>query len=136
AFVQALASVFLKMYARDTNSFLSGRRRNLNVSVFRQWLVILRNLIALWKVRIKIIFARKDGGLANLAIQRHRSQSGKFDRLAIQDGQCCRKPEAYRANVWIGRIAEVGGARAEDLRRRQQLDVDMEPDQRLICRPR
>ena len=42
--------------------------------------LVLRNLVALRQVRIKIILAREDGALLNLAFQRQRRANGQFAR--------------------------------------------------------
>src|SRR5438270_13206940 len=103
------------MDASNTNSFLGchrwGSRRTLSlyfdVTMLRQRPVILRNLVALGEIGIKIILAREDRGLANLALQRHGSEYRKFHRLAVQNRQCSRMAQAHGTDIGIGRIAEA-----------------------------
>ena len=56
--------------------------------------------------------------------------------LPVEHRQRAGQPEAHRADVGVRRIAEVGGAAAEDLGLGQQLDVDFESDDRLVLRAR
>ncbi len=99
-----------------------------------QWLVILRNLVALGQVRIKIIFPRKDGNFIDPTLQGHSRQRREFHGFAIQNGQSSRKSQTNRAHISIWRIAKARRARAEDFRRGQQLNVDFESNNRLIFR--
>src|SRR5262249_6591719 len=56
---------------------------------------------------------------------------GHGDRLPVEDGERPREAEAYGADVGVRRRAEGGPARAEDLRAREELRVDLEADDRL-----
>jgi hypothetical protein len=51
--------------------------------------------------------------------------------LAAQNGQGAGKPEAHRADVGVGLVAEAVPAGAEDLGRGQELDVHLQADHGL-----
>ena len=97
-------------------------------------LVVLRNLVSLGQIGIEIILAGKDRSFVDPAIQSHGGEHREFDSLAIQDGQGAGKSQADRADIGVGRIAEMRGAGAKDLGRGQELDVNFEPDDRLVFR--
>ena len=101
--------------------------------MLRQRLVVLRNLVALGQVRIKIIFPRKNRSLVDAAIQRHRRQRSELHSFLIQHRQGSRHSQANRAHIGVGRSAKTRRARTENLRRRQQLDVHFQPNDRLIA---
>ena len=58
----------------------------------------------------------------------------KSTARALSDRQRARQPEADRAGVGVRRVAERQLAAAEHLRPRLQLDVDLQPDDRLVAR--
>ena len=95
-------------------------------------LVELRNLVALGQVGIEVVLAREDGALAHLAVERQRGQRGELDGLGVEHRQRAGQPEADRADVGVGRGAEVVGAAAEGLGGGQQLHVDFESDDGLV----
>jgi len=97
-----------------------------------QRLVVLRNLVALGQVGIEVILARKDRCLIDAAIQRHRGQGGELDRLAVQHRQSSGHAQAHGTNIRIGRSTEARGAGAEDLSRRQKLNVHFEANDWLV----
>ena len=95
-------------------------------------LIKLRNLVALGQVRIKIVLARKNGGLTHLAIQGLGRAHGKLHRSLIQHRQRAGQSQAYGADVGIRRRAKLCGAAAKNLGLRQKLDVHFQPDHRLV----
>ena len=134
--VQALARVLFHVQARDADALRPARAFDLDVAELGDRLVVLRNLVALGQVGIEVVLAREDRRLVDAAVQRHRRQHGELHRLPVQHRQRAGQAEAHRADVGVRRIAEVRGAAAEDLRLGQQLDVDFEPDDRLVLRTR
>ena len=68
----------------------------------------------------------------NRAAERQRRADRTVDRAPVQHRQRARQPEAHRTDVRVGRRAERGAAAAEDLRGRQELGVDFEPDDGLV----
>jgi len=100
AFVQALARVFFEVHAGNadlsyssqfsvlSSQFLASgvrlRRRHLDISLFGQRLVVLRNLVALGQVGIEIILAGEDRCFVDAAVESHRGQRGELYRLAVQ----------------------------------------------------
>src|SRR5581483_6517768 len=57
----------------------------------------------------------------------------ELDRITVEYRQHAGHPYAHRAHVMVGRRAECGRASAEELRARQELSVDLEPDYRFVC---
>ncbi len=70
--------------------------------------------------------------IGDLAVQRHRRFDGVFDGLTVQYRQHAGMAEADRAGMRIGRRTEFGGAAAEDLGLRVQLDMHFESDDRFV----
>ena len=133
AIVQALAGVFFHVQAGNTDSFLAATgATDLDVAVLGNRLVKLRNLVALGKIGVEIVLASKDGALADLAVERHRGEHGKLDRLTVQHRQRARKAKTHRTDISVWRITELSGAAAEDLRLRQKLDVNFQSDDGLV----
>ena len=101
-------------------------------AVLGNGLVELRDLVALGQVGIEVVFARKDGALAHLAVEGERGERGKLDSLGIEHRQRARQPQAHRADVGVGRRAKMIGATAEGLGSGEQLHVDFESDDGLV----
>src|SRR5258708_14450690 len=68
------------------------------------------------------------------AMQREGSPGSHFDRALVEQRKRTWKAEAHRAGVGIGRVAETCRAATENLRLGQQLDMDFQPDDRLVFR--
>ena len=64
----------------------------------------------------------------HVAAERERRGHREIDRLAIEHRQRAGQPEAHRTDVRVRRRAERGRTAAEDLGGRQQLGVDLQPD--------
>src|SRR6185503_691308 len=62
-------------------------RHDLELAVGREWSVILRNLIALGKIRVEVILARKNGLAVYVKPEREGRARAEFDRATIQDGK-------------------------------------------------
>src|ERR1035441_1253257 len=132
ALVQALSRVFFEVQASDADLFLDVIDIDADESELGQRLVVLRNLVALWQVGIKIILARKNRDFIDAALQSHCREGRELHRLLIQHWQSSRKSQTDGADIGVWRIAKAGGARAEDFRRSEQLNVDFEPDYRFV----
>uniref|UniRef100_E6PYF8 NAD-specific glutamate dehydrogenase n=1 Tax=mine drainage metagenome TaxID=410659 RepID=E6PYF8_9ZZZZ len=131
--VDALASVLFHVGAGDADALegaVGGGR--VNVTVLGDGLVELRNLVTLGRVGVKVVFAGKDGALANLAVERKASEHGEFDGLAIEHRQRAGQAETCGAHVGIGRGTVPVGAAAEGLGRGEKLDVDFETDDGFV----
>ena len=105
---------------------------NFDPAVLGQRLVELRNLVALGQVGIEIILAREDRPLAHLAVERQRSQRGKFDGLCVQHRQRAGQPQANGADVRVRVRSEMIGATAKCLCGREQLHVHFKADHWLV----
>jgi hypothetical protein len=135
--MQAFARVFFHVQPGNAYffRFCSTYRRNLNFAELGDRFVELRYLVALGKIRIKIIFAREDGSFIDAALQRHGRQHREFNRSAIQYRQRSGKAEAHGTNIRIRRRAKFCGAGTEDLALGQQLDVNFQSDDRFVFFP-
>ena len=58
--MQALAGFFFQVHTSDSNLLGPGVGCHFDPAVLGQWLVVLRNLIALRQVRIEVVFAREN----------------------------------------------------------------------------
>src|ERR1019366_1161127 len=95
--------------------------------------VVLRDLVALRQVRVEVVLAVEQRALGDLAAERQPDHQPVVDRTLVDHRQGPRQAEADRAGVDVGLISERELATAEHLRARSQLDVDLQPDHRLVC---
>ena len=130
--MQALACILFQVKAGDADALGPGSVGYFDVPILRQRFVVLGNLVSLRQVRIKIILAGEDGGLTHLAIQGLRRQYSKLHCFPVQHRQRSRQSQAHWADIGIGWSAELSGASAEYFGCRQELDMDLQPDHRLI----
>ena len=105
---------------------------DIDEAMLGQRLVVLRDLVALGQVGIEVVLARENRARIHPAVQRQRGLDGQFHGLPAQHRQRAGQSQAYRADVGVGRRAETGGAAAEDLGARGELDVDFQADDRLV----
>ena len=135
--MQTLTSVFFHMQTSHADPFSNRRparveRRDLDPPMLRNRLIELRYLVPFRRIRIKIVLPRKDTRLTNLAVDRLRRQHRKLYRPAIQHRQCPRQPQASRANMSIRFAAILVHAATKRLRRSQKLNMDLQPNHRLV----
>ena len=96
-----------------------------------QRLVVLRYLVALRQVRVPVLLAVEDGSLGDPAAEGEPELDRPFDREPVRHGQRAGVREADRAGAGVLGVAEARSAAAEHLRPRLQVDVDLEPNDRL-----
>ena len=107
-------------------------RGHVDPAVFGDGLVELRDLVALGQVGIEVVLAGEDGALAHFAVDGQRGQRGELDGLGVEHRQRAGQAQADRADVGVGRRAEMIGATAEGLGSGEQLHVDFESDDGLV----
>ena len=122
------------MDAGDADALAHALNVDIDKPVLGERLVIHRDLIALGKVGIKIILAGETGKWPDGAIQRHAGLHREFYRFPVEDRQSAGQAEAYRADIGVRRSAEAGGTSTKYLGARTELNVDFQPDYRLVLR--
>ena len=130
--MDALAGVVFHVDARDADALVRAGHVDIDPAVLGQRLIVLRNLVALGQIRIEVILAGEDRAGVHRAVQRQRGLDGEFHSMAVQHRQRARQTQANRADIGIGRRSETGGAAAENLGSRGQLDVHFQADHRLV----
>ena len=110
---------------------LAAFRGDFDEAEFGERLVVLRDLVSLGEVGVEIVLAGKDRSLIDAAVQGHGCERGELDSSFVEHGERAGHSEADGADIRIRWGAEFRGARAEDLGRRQELDVDFKSDDRL-----
>ena len=95
-------------------------------------IVVLADLVALREVGIEVVLAVEDRPRDDLALERPGDHQRELDRPLVGHRQRARMPEAHRARMDVGLVAERQPATAEHLRAGRELDVDLEPDHRLV----
>ena len=133
AVVDALAGVVLHVDARHADSLRRTIHHDIDVPMLGQRLIVLRNLIALGKIRIEVVFAGEARHRPDLAIERERGANGQLHGLLGQDGQGAREAETHGANIGIRRRAKAGGTATKYLGGRRQLSVYFQADYRLVA---
>ena len=136
AHVHGLADVLLQVGPLDPDSAgcLSGDTPNpgdLQPAVDADGLVVLADLVVLGHVRIEVVLPVEDRLFRHPAVQRLPHPQGELHRPLVEDGKRPGQPQAHRADVGVGLGSELVDAGAEELGIGGQLDVDLEPDDRL-----
>ena len=78
ALVDALAGVVLHVNAGHANAFRGAIDHDIDVAPLGEWLVILRDLVALGQVRVEVVLAGETRVRADAAIQRQRAFDGQL----------------------------------------------------------
>ena len=92
---------------------------------------VLRDLIALGKIRIEIVLPREDRMGVHLAAERERCPNRQLHGPAVEHRERARQAETHGTQLRVGLGAEPGAAAAEDLGGRQELRMDLQADDRL-----
>ena len=101
-------------------------------TIRRQRLVELRDLVSLRQVGIEVVLAREDRRRLHGAAERQRRSDRQLDGVIVEHRQRAGKRETDRTGVRVRRRAEIRRAATEDLRRRLEMDVHLEPDDHLV----
>ena len=134
AFVQALAGVLFQVYAGDADFFGStAGLRGLQSIQTRPAACRTAKPGNLWAGRDKNNFCARRSTLVDAAVQRHGGERGELHRFLVQHRQRARQSEADGTDVGIRRVAKAGGTRTENLAGGQQVDVDLQTDDRLVA---
>ena len=102
------------------------------MAVLGEGLVVLGDLVTLGRVGVEIVLPCENRLWIDPAIEREAGLNGQLYRLAAEHRQGSGQSQANRANIRVGRRAETGGAAAENLGVRSELDVHLKPDDDLI----
>jgi len=128
------AGVFLQVSAPHADALCPLAGADIQVSVFRQRLFILRNLVALGQIGIEVILAREDAGLSHLAVQRQGGLDGQRHRVLVDHRERARHPQAHlahrRVRQGLGVIHNSAGT--EHLGARRQLHMHFQPNVSFI----
>ena len=121
--VDELRRVLLEVHAVDAHVAQMARPA--------QRFVVLADLVRLGVVGIEVVLAVEDRAVGELAVERHPDHQPVLDRLLVDHRQRAGQAEADRAAVRVRLLAEGQRARAEHLRPRVELDVDLQADDGL-----
>src|SRR3989344_9139773 len=118
------------MHAR--NAYFFARRKR-DKTATREWIFVLRNLISLWQIWVKIIFAVKLAFIGNLCAERKSYRNNFANRIFVGDRKRSWMREAHRAYifVWLCFICIVFTT-AKHLARSGKLRVYFKTDNGLI----
>ena len=98
--------------------------------------VVLADLVVLRHVRVEVVLPVEDRLRWHVEVHRFPESQRELHHPAVQHRQRARKTEADRADVRVRLGPELVRAAAEELGRRRQLDVHLEPDHRFVLRHR
>ena len=99
-------------------------------------LVVLRDLVVLREVGVEVVLPGEAARRGDRAAEREPERDRRAHRIAVDDGKRTRQAEAHGGHERVRLGAVEGGVRRvrrrrEHLRRGVQLDVHLEPDDRL-----
>ncbi len=131
--VNRLARIFLHVNACDTNSLLATILRfDFYIPAGANRCLVLGNLVALWKIRIKVVFPGKHRPPSDGAVQCQTHPQDKFRKSDVKNRQTTRQAKTNRTHIGIGLIAKCSRTATECLRLRQHLRMDFKTDHGLI----
>src|SRR5215210_2363983 len=130
--VHVLGRVLLEVQARDLDPDGALRGRDVEMSTDADRGIVLGDLVPLRQVGVEVVFSREDGPRRNLAVQREPRHHPELDRLLVDDRQGTRMPETDRAGMGVRLVAVDDPAGAEHLRPGSEMNVKLEPDDRLV----
>ena len=93
-------------------------------------LVVLTDLVVLGLVGVEVVLAGEGAG-PDVRVQRRPDPHGQLDRLGVEHRQGAGQPEADRADVGVGLVAERVATAAEKLGPGGQLAMHLEADHHL-----
>src|SRR3954453_16438228 len=129
--VHGLRGVLLEVGAHDSDLDVAVRPRHRYGALHAERLVVLGDLVALGIVRVEVVLAVEGRARRDLTAEREAQPHGQLDRLAVRDRQRAGERQADGARLGVGRLEVRDRAAAEHLRARLQVDVDLEPNDRL-----
>lgn len=132
--MHGFGGIFFHVQARDADLFCGAFEFDFKRAGGCQRKLIHRNLIALGKVRIKIILSCETRMFLNTAMQGQRGAGGQLERASIEHGERSGKSEAYRTDICVWGVAEARRAATEDFGLGAQLRVHFEADDGLVAR--
>ena len=130
--VQQLACVFLKMNALKADTLRLTVDLEIDIAVFTDRYIELRNLICLRQIRIEIVLSVGLAQLVDAAVGRNTHLRGIVDNLLVEHRQRARLTRADRAHMCIDFCAECSAASAENLCLGRKLGMDLQADDWLV----
>src|SRR5262249_7051056 len=121
--VNVLPRILLEVDARQANVA--------DLSALAERLVVLGDLIALGEGRVKVVLAREARARAEGGADGEAEAHREIDGTLVQDRQRAGKAEDRRVGLAVRLAAESRRRGGEELRRRRELDVALEADDRL-----
>ena len=129
--VHQFPRVLLHMDPRNPDSLLSAVELHLDPAVFGGGLSVLGDLVAFGKVGIEVVLPGETALPVDPAVRRQGHLHHELHDLPVEHGKHPGHPEADGAGVGVGRRPEFRRAAAEDLRIREELGMDLQPDDRF-----
>ena len=109
-----------------------ARKLDLNLAADAERLVVLGNLVVLWRVGIPVVFAVPLALLRDRAAEHQAHLNHQVDRRLVDRGQYARKREDDGVGQRIGLRSVIIRRGAEGLRLRLELDVNFEADDDFV----
>src|SRR5919199_5659633 len=130
--MHVLGGVFFEMQTCDADPDGTFGGRHVEVAAGADGGVVLGDLIPLRQVGVKVVLTRKHGPGRDFAIQSEPCHHPELDGLLVDDRQGARVPETDWAGVGVGLFTVGDPAGTEHLRLGGEMDVKLEPDDRLV----
>ena len=136
ALVHGAPRILLQMNA--VNADAAGRavgKLDVKPAIFALGQLVLGDLVALGKIGVGVVLARKDGSLVNAAIERQARADGRLDGGAVGNGQAAGQPQAHGTGARVGgRTGVIRGAGAEHLGAALHLCVHLHAHHQFVAR--
>src|ERR671912_144707 len=130
--VYVFRRVLLEVKPRDADPDFAFGGGYVDVATRTDRLVELGDLVPLGKVGVEVVLPGEDRAFRHVAVERETCHHPELDGLLVGDGQGTGMAEAHRAGVGVRGIAVGYLTATEHLGRGRQVDVKLEPYDRLV----
>ena len=129
--MDVLRGILFQMNPRQRHRVALPVELDGNGAARRKGLLVLRDLVTLWKVRVEVVLAGKDRDRLDLAAQRQCSADRELDGTFVEHRQNAGHTDIHLGGPRVRLAAELVRRGAEELRARLQLRVNLEADHRF-----
>ena len=131
--VQRFAGVFFQMRAHQAHRHLAFAHEEFHIATLHYRNLKLADLVALGKVRVEVVLARKNTFFGDVRAHGQAERNGAFHGTPVHDRQGAGQGQIDRAGLRIGLGTKGGAGARKNLGLRGQLAVRLEADDDFIA---